>query len=106
MVLLCSPSDEMGIDDIDEIDTMKAAASVLAILTSQSRKICGRVLTDVKDPFTILMWLVANPMIEFQLRGVTIVLNIIKQDKDLAEQIVGSPLFEVIHFFLFLKYNC
>ncbi|XP_021950325.1 protein unc-45 homolog B isoform X2 [Folsomia candida] len=96
MVLLCAPSDDLGMEDTDEIDTMKAAASVLAILTSQSRKVCGRVLSDVKDPFSILMWLVANPMLEFQLRGVTIVLNIIKQDKDLAERIVGSPLFELI----------
>lgn len=101
MVLLCSPSDDLGMEDTDEIDTMKAAASVLAVLTSQSRKICGRILTDVKDPLSILMWLVANPMIEFQLRGVTIVLNIIKQDKDLAERIVGSPLFEVSFNFQF-----
>jgi hypothetical protein len=97
MVLLCAPSDDLGMEDTDEIDTMKAAASVLAILSGESRKVCGRILSDVKDPFSILMWLVANPMVEFQLRGVTIVLNIIKQDKDLAERIVGSPLFEVIY---------
>jgi len=98
MLLLCSPSEDMGDEDKDEIDTMKAAASVLALLTSQSRKICGRVLTSVKDPFTILMWLVANPIIEFQLRGVTIVKNIVKTDKEMAEMVVGSPLFEVNYF--------
>jgi len=95
MLLLCSPSEDCGEEDKDEIDTMKAAASVLAILTDVSRKICGRVLTTVQDPYSILMWLVANPMIDFQLRGVTIVYNIIKSDEELAKQIVGSPLFEV-----------
>jgi len=95
-VLLCSPSDDIDMDNEDEIDTMKAAASTLAILTSCSRKVCGRVLTTVKDPLSTLMWLVANPVTDFQLRGVTIVMNIINQDKELAEQIVGSPLFELI----------
>jgi uncharacterized membrane protein (DUF373 family) len=96
MLLLCSPSEDLGEDDKDEIDTMKAAASALAILTASSRKICGRVLTTVQDPYSILMWLVANPMIDFQIRGVTIVRNIIKSDQELAHQVVGSPLFEVL----------
>jgi len=95
MMILSSPNEDLDEEDKDEIDTMKAAAAILAILSSQSKIICGKILTCIKSPMETLIWLVANPIIDLQLRGVTIVSNIIRCDQDFARQIVGSPIFEV-----------
>lgn len=95
MVLLCSPDDDLGDQDTEEILILTAAASILAIVSSSSRKICGRILTCVKSSIDSLIWLMANPILDVQLRGVTIIGNIISIDKEFAERLVGTPVFEV-----------
>ena len=95
MLLLSSPPEELGDEDKEEIETMKAAAAVLAIVSDGRRAVCGKILTCVKNSLEILIWLVANPIVDLQIRGVAIVRNILAADKELAEQLVGTPVFEV-----------
>ena len=92
-MLLCKPEEDCDPDE-DELEMMKAAAGALAILSSNSRVVCGKILT-CSNSIEILLWLVANPLVDLQLRGVAIVGNIIEQDQELAEQLFGSPIFEV-----------
>lgn len=96
MMMLCYPDDDLCVEDKDDIETMKAASAILAILSAQSRNVCGKIMTCVKSSMEILIWLVANPMVDLQLRGVTICRNIIKCDKEFAERLVGCQLFELI----------
>lgn len=96
MMMLCYPDEDLSVEDKDDIETMKAASATLAILTTESRVVCGRILTCIKSPLDILIWLVANPIIDLQLRGITICRNVIKMDPEMAERIVGSQLFEII----------
>jgi len=96
MMLLSAPPEDLCDDDKEEIDTMKATSGILAILSGGNRVICGKILSCVKNPMETLLWLIANPMVDLQLRGTTIVSNILEIDKDFAEQIVGSPVFEIL----------
>ncbi|ODN02889.1 Protein unc-45 B [Orchesella cincta] len=96
MMMLCHPDEELTTEDKDDIETMKAASAILAILTATSRVVCGKILTCIKSPLDILIWLIANPVKDLQVRGVTICRNIIKCDKELAERLVGSPVFELM----------
>ena len=96
MMMLCYPDEDLSIEDKDDIETMKAASATLAILTAQSRLVCGRILTCTKGSLDTLIWLTANPILDLQLRGVTIVRNIIKCDAEMAERLVGCQLFELI----------
>jgi hypothetical protein len=95
MVLLCAPSDDLGDEDKEEILIITAASSILAIISEASRIICGKIVTCVKSSIESLLWIVANPILDIQLRGVTIIMNIVCMDKEFAEYLVGTPVFEV-----------
>lgn len=96
MMMLCYPDEDLSVEDKDDIETMKAASATLAILSAESRNVCGKILTCIKSPLDILIWLVANPILDLQLRGITICRNIIKADSEMAERVVGSQLFEIM----------
>ncbi|KAM3963852.1 unc-45 myosin chaperone [Aphomia sociella] len=79
----------------EDIDTVKAAAGALCILTSVS-KICCRKLLDVQPWLETLRCLLANPDKEIQYRGAYIVNNIIKGDKDIAFKIFETDVMEIL----------
>jgi len=62
MLLLSSAPEDLDENDREEIETMMAASSVLAIVSDGNRKICGKILTCVKNSLEILIWLAANPV--------------------------------------------
>ncbi|CAG7734226.1 unnamed protein product [Allacma fusca] len=95
-LMLLSSHNEDEDPDEDDIETMKAASGTLAILSASSRAVCGKILTSTTNPVDTLLWLVANPMIDLQVRGVTIVANVVAMDKEFAEQVFGTPIFEVM----------
>ncbi|RWS10668.1 Protein unc-45-like protein [Dinothrombium tinctorium] len=79
----------------DDIETAKAAAGALAMLTHVSSKACHKIF-DAKRWFEILLMLVSSKDAEFQHRGVYIVNNLIQNDRTIAEKIVETNIFEVL----------
>lgn len=94
-MLLSSEPEDGATEDVDDIETMKAASGTLAIVSTGNRAVCGKILRDAPGAIDILLWLVANPIVDLQIRGVTIVRNILDADKEFAEQLIGTPVFEV-----------
>lgn len=86
LVILCQDEDE---------DTCLAAAGALAMLTSVSTKACEKIF-DANDWAEILRFLLANPKLEVQHRGVVIVLNMMKSAKDIAAKLVETDIMEIL----------
>lgn len=83
------------VEEEDE-DTAIAAAGALAILTSMSEKCCKKLLT-VSRWLELFRILVANPSPDVQHRGCVTILNCIKADKEIAEQIMDSDLMQMLN---------
>ncbi|XP_078050884.1 unc-45 myosin chaperone isoform X1 [Augochlora pura] len=86
LVILCGDED---------IDTSLAAAGALAMLTSVSKKSCSKVF-DSKDWLESLRFLLANPNSDLQHRGIVIVLNMIKSNKDVAAKVIETDVMEIL----------
>lgn len=79
----------------EDVDTVKAAAGALCILTSVS-KICCRKLLDCQPWLETLKCLLANPDKEIQFRGSYMLYNIVKDDKDIAAKIFETEVMEIL----------
>jgi len=79
----------------DDLETAKAASGALATLTAISKKAAQKIL-QVKRWFQILLMLSSSKDKELQHRGVLIVRNIMNADKESAEKIVETPIFQVM----------
>ncbi|CAH0402816.1 unnamed protein product [Chilo suppressalis] len=79
----------------EDVDTVKAAAGALCILTSVS-KVCCRKLLDVGPWVETLRCLLANPDKEIQYRGAYMLYNIIKDDKDITAKIIETDVMEIL----------
>ncbi|XP_028172945.1 protein unc-45 homolog B [Ostrinia furnacalis] len=79
----------------EDVDTAKAAAGALCILTSVS-KVCCRRLLDVQPWLETLRCLLANPDKEIQFRGTYMLYNIIKDDKDISAKIFETDVMEIL----------
>ena len=79
----------------DDLETVKAASGALAMLTSLSKIACAKVF-EPKRWFEILLMLCSSKDKELQHRGIAIVRNVMAADKELAERIVQTPIFEVL----------
>ena len=80
--------------DEDEATSM-AASGALAILTSASEKACGKIL-EAKNWLESLHFLLANPNPGVQHRGVTIICNMIKSGKEVAEKLIETDVMEIL----------
>ncbi|XP_013197487.2 protein unc-45 homolog B [Amyelois transitella] len=79
----------------EDVDTVKAAAGALCVLTSVS-KVCCRKLMDVQPWLETLRCLLANPDKEIQYRGAYMLYNIIRGDKDIAFKIFETDVMEIL----------
>lgn len=79
----------------DDLETAKAAAGALAMLTSVSGKACSKVFS-AKRWFEILLMLVSSKDQDLQHRGMVIARNIMLADKECAEKIVSTTIFDVM----------
>lgn len=92
LVLLC------GDDEDSEI--VKAAAGSLAMLTSQSNKVCKKVF-DSSQWNECLLNLLANKDFEVILRGAVVVDNMVSVDKEVAEKVLATEVMEVLQAHIF-----
>jgi len=92
LVLLC------GDDEDSEI--VKAAAGSLAMLTSQSTKICKKVF-DSSQWNECLLNLLANKDFEVILRGAVVVDNMVSSEKEVAEKVLATEVMEVLQAHIF-----
>ncbi|XP_073509295.1 protein unc-45 homolog A isoform X1 [Phyllobates terribilis] len=80
----------------DDERLRRAAAGTLAMLTSLEPKICQRV-TQVTDHWLeILQTLLLSENKDLQHRGAVTVLNMMTADKELAEKLMASEMFEIL----------
>lgn len=79
----------------EDVDTVKAAAGALCMLTSVS-KVCCRRLLDVQPWVESLRCLLANPDKEIQYRGTYMLYNIINDDTDIAAKIFETDVMEIL----------
>ncbi|XP_076278905.1 protein unc-45 homolog B-like [Lasioglossum baleicum] len=86
LVILCEDED---------VETSLAAAGALAMLTSVSNKCCIKIF-DSKDWLESLRFLLANPNLDLQHRGVVIVSNMIKSTKDVAARLIETDVMEIL----------
>ncbi|XP_034183265.1 unc-45 myosin chaperone isoform X2 [Osmia lignaria lignaria] len=86
LVILCEDED---------LETSMAAAGALAVLTSCSVKSCIKIF-DSKDWCESLRYLLANPNVDLQHRGVVIVYNMIKSMKDVAARLIETDIMEIL----------
>ncbi|XP_067141950.1 LOW QUALITY PROTEIN: protein unc-45 homolog B-like [Centruroides vittatus] len=86
LVLLCED---------DDLDTAKAAAGALAMLTSVSKKSCKRVF-DTDSWHQIACKLVASQDKELVHRGVVLVGNLISASRQTAERVIETNLLELL----------
>ncbi|CAG0894401.1 unnamed protein product [Darwinula stevensoni] len=84
-----------GEQDEEELETGKAAAGALAILTSVSKKCCQKIF-DSDQWLNILQFLVANPDPDVQHRGVCIVHNMMTKSKSIAEKLIETSIMELL----------
>ncbi|XP_071639799.1 protein unc-45 homolog B-like [Temnothorax longispinosus] len=86
LVILCEDEDE---------ETSIAAAGALAMLASASKKACEKVF-DSKDWLESLRFLLANPNVDIQHRGIVIVLNMMRSTKDVAAKLIETDIMELL----------
>merc|ERR1719277_2395783 len=82
-VLLCG-------DDLDQ-NVVKAAAGGLAMLTSNSEKICRKVF-EAKQWNECVLNLLASEDVEICLRGCVIIYNMVNVDKETAEEVFETQV--------------
>lgn len=86
IALLCEEEDE---------DTAIACSGALAMLTSVSVKCCEKMM-EPSSWLDILHTLIANPSPAVQHRGMVIIHNMIKQNKEIADKIFESDILELL----------
>ncbi|XP_063988231.1 protein unc-45 homolog B [Diachasmimorpha longicaudata] len=86
LVILCEDED---------VDTSLAASGALAMLTSVSIKACNKVF-DSNNWVESLRFLLGNPNADVQHRGVVIVSNMIKSNKEIATRIIITDIMEIL----------
>ena len=79
----------------DDLQTAKAALGALAMLTTESKK-CAKKVFEAKRWFEILLMLSSSKDKDLQHRAIIVVRNIMQADKESAEKIVETPIFEVL----------
>lgn len=79
----------------DDLDTAKAAAGALAMLTGVSKKACKKIF-EAKRWFEILLMITSSKDADLRHRGVMIVRNMILSDKETAEKVVETLIFQVL----------
>lgn len=79
----------------DDLDTAKAAAGALAMVTSASEQCCRKVFTS-KIWVEILIMLCSSKDAELQHRGLYLLRNLMQSGKELAEQICATNLLEML----------
>lgn len=79
----------------EDIETSKAAAGAVAILTANSEKCCNKIF-KTKDWLEIFRQILAHPDSDVQLRAVAIVQNIVISNKDNAEELLSSQVMEIL----------
>ena len=94
-VLLCG-------DDLDQ-NVVKAAAGGLAMLTSNSEKICRKVF-EASQWNECMLNLLASEDVEICLRGCVIIYNMVNADKETAEKVFETQVMEVLQA-LIMKAN-
>lgn len=87
LVLLCG--------DGDDPEVVKAAAGALAMLTSLSNKICGKVF-ESKQWEECFLNLLANDDFETTYRGAIIVDNMVQAGKEVAEPLFDGKIMDVL----------
>lgn len=80
----------------DDERLRRAAAGTLAMLTSLEPKICHRVTKVTAHWLEILQALLLSENAELKHRGAVIVLNMMTADKELAEKLMESEMFEIL----------
>lgn len=91
-VLLCADDDDTAI--------IMAAAGSLAMLTSQSNKICSKVFESIQWTECLLNTL-ANPDYNIVLRGAVTLRNMINSSKEVAEKVLETQLMECLQAHIF-----
>ncbi|KAK7872199.1 hypothetical protein R5R35_001759 [Gryllus longicercus] len=86
LVLLCGEED---------VDTVKAAAGALAIMTSTSKKICKKVF-EASTWHDSLRIILANDDKDIQHRGVAVVCNMMQSSKEVAERLADTDIIEIL----------
>lgn len=79
----------------DDLETAKAAAGGLAILTSCSKKCCPKVFQP-KEWLNILRTLLANEIGDIQHRGACIIYNLMSSSKSTAEKLIETDIMELL----------
>lgn len=87
MVLLCG--------EPDDPEVVKAAAGALAMLTSQSSKVCKKVFDSTQWEECFLN-LLANTDYEITYRGVMIVKNMTEAGKEIADRLYDGKITDVL----------
>lgn len=86
LVMLCEEEDP---------ETSLAAAGALAMLSSASKIVCGKVF-DSKSWLESLKFMLANPNQDLQHRGAVIVYNLMSSTKEIAQKLVDTDLMELL----------
>lgn len=86
-ILLCG--------DDEDAEVVKAAAGGLAMLTSQSKKICGKVFESTQWTECLLNTL-ANQDLEIVLRGAVVVKNMVEAGKEIAEKVIDTQIMDCL----------
>lgn len=79
----------------DDLETAKSAAGALAMLTSVSKIACSKIF-NASRWFEILLMLTSSKDADLRHRGVVIVRNMICSDKEVAEKVVETLIFQVL----------
>ncbi|KAM3925544.1 protein unc-45 homolog A [Leptodactylus fuscus] len=80
----------------DDERLRRAGAGTLAMLTSLESNICKRIPGVTSHWLEILQALLLSENIELQHRGAVVVLNMMTADKELAEKLMESEMFEIL----------
>ncbi len=92
VVLLCG--------DDEDAEVVKAAAGALAMLTSQSDKVCAKVFESTQWTDCLLN-LLANTDLEIVLRGCVVVRNLMRSEKQVAERLVDTQIVDCMQAHIF-----
>ncbi|XP_015108804.1 protein unc-45 homolog B [Diachasma alloeum] len=79
----------------EDVDTSLAASGALAMITSVSIKACNKIF-ESKNWVESLRFLLGNPSADVQHRGVVIVANMIKSNKEIATRVIITDIMEIL----------
>jgi len=82
-------------DDDADMSIIAATTGGLAMI-SYDPEVAKKIVSETNQWYDILQSLAIHPAVQIQHRGMHILMNIMTADKDICQQIVESPLFEVL----------